>query len=44
MYYFAGYSIRNIADMYEISHQNISYAHIKALKKLREFLEAGNEK
>ena len=44
LYYFAGYSIRNIADMYGISHQNISYVHIKALKKLREFLEADNEK
>ena len=44
LYYFAGYSIRNIADMYGVSHQNISYVHIKALKKLREFLEADNEK
>lgn len=40
LYYFAGYSIKNIADMYGTSHQNISYAHITALKKLREILEA----
>ena len=43
-YYFAGYSIRNIADVYGTSHQNISYIRITALKKLREFLEGGNEK
>ena len=43
-YYFAGYSIRNIADVYGTSHQNISHLRITALKKLREFLEAGNEK
>ena len=44
LYCFAGYSIRNIADMYGTSHQNISYVHITALKKLRELLEADNEK
>ena len=28
LYYFVGYSIRNIANMYGTSHQNISYIHI----------------
>lgn len=39
LYYFAGYSIKNISEIYGTSHQNISYIHISALKKLRKILE-----
>lgn len=43
MYYFAGYKLTEVAEMLGKPHQNISYLHIRALKKLREIMEGGQD-
>ena len=41
MNYFANFNLTEIAKMREKPHQNISYIHVRALKKLREIMEGG---
>ncbi len=43
MYYFANFKLTEIAKMLGKPHQNISYIHIRALKKLREIMEGGKD-
>ena len=43
MYYFANFKLTEIAKMLGKPHQNISYIHVRALKKLREIMEGGQD-
>lgn len=41
MYYFANFNLTEISKMRGKPHQNISYIHVRALRKLREIMEGG---
>ena len=41
MYYFANFKLTEIAKMLGKPHQSISYIHVRALGKLRELMEGG---
>lgn len=41
MYYFANFTLTEIARMLGKPHQNISYIHVRALRKLRDIMEDG---
>lgn len=43
MYYFSNFKLTEIAKMLGKPHQNISYIHLRALKKLREIMEGGKD-
>lgn len=43
-YYFTGCTLKSIAEKIGRPETSISYIHIRTLKKLREFMEGGNER
>lgn len=43
MYYFANFNLTEISKMHGKPHQNISYIHVRALRKLRELMEGGQD-
>lgn len=43
-YYFTGCTLKSIAEKLGKPGTNISYIHVRTLKKLREFMEGGNER
>lgn len=43
MYYFANFTLTKVAGMLGKPHQNISYIHVRTLKKLREIMEGGKD-
>ena len=43
-YYFTGCTLKSIAEKMGKLRTNISYIHVRTLKKLRELMEGGNER
>lgn len=43
-YYFTGCTLKSIAEKIGQPRANISYIHVRALKKLRKLMEGGNER
>ena len=43
MYYFANFNLTEISKMRGKPHQNISYIYVRALRKLREIREGGQD-